>query len=159
MFRDLAARVTRTQNPLKLASEPSPIPPFPIPRHAPSEAKRTKNRVPAGLIAPTDTQMGDAEANGHRSEPAARPPSPAPAYNPAGVVSDLSAFVSLRHARTQSWLHGRLEFLIHLAIAQKLEGLQTTVLGAQARADHTQQVATSALKMASAAASASHTNA
>ena len=37
----------------------------------------------------TDTQMDDAEANGHQPEPAARPPTPAPAYNPADMASVL----------------------------------------------------------------------
>ena len=43
--------------------------------------------------------------------------------------------------------------LIYLAIAKKLEDLQTTITNANAKADHAQQVATSALNTASAAAS------
>lgn len=57
-----------------------------------------KKRVLEGSIVPpptTDTQMMDyAEADGHQPEPTARPPTSPPTYNPADVVSDLSAFVS-----------------------------------------------------------------
>ena len=49
------------------------------------------------------------------------------------------------------------ELLIHLAIAKKLEGFQTTILNAKAKADHAQQVATSAHNAASATANAART--
>ena len=131
-----------------------------------------KKRVLEGSIAPppsTDTQMDDgaSEANGHQPEPAIG--TPAPAYNPADVVSDLSAFVSnmLGHnagsrftSSTTSFSPSDLEspmLLIYLAIAKKLEDLQTTTTNANAKADHAQQVATSALNTASAAANASRT--
>ena len=51
------------------------------------------------------------------------------------------------------------ELLIYLAIAKNPEGLQTTILNAKAKADYAQQVATSALNVACAAASAPRTHA
>ena len=128
-----------------------------------------KKRVLEGSIAPppsTDTQMDNAAANGHQPvpEPAARsPPTPAPAYNPDDVVSDLSTFVTdlLGHsagskvAALSSPESRTPELLIQLAITKKLEEIHSAILNARAKADHAQQVATSALNVASAAASAS----
>ena len=103
--------------------------------------------------------MSDAEANGHQPEPE---PTHPPTYNLADVVPDLSAFVSDvlgRNAASGSAVASfpSSELLIQLALAKKLENIHATILSIKAKADHAQQVASSALNMASAAASASQT--
>ena len=80
-----------------------------------------------------------------------------PAFNPDNVIPDLISFVS----RTLSCDSNSVSpsgsyvdpLLLQLALAKKLEDIHATILSVKAKADHAQQVASSALNMASAAAS------
>ena len=103
----------------------------------------------------TDTLMSDA---GHQPEPEPAYPS---TYNLADVVPDLSAFVSDMLGRNAGSSVASFPFsselLIQLALAKKLENIHATILSIKAKADHAQQVPSSALNMASAATSASQT--
>ena len=112
---------------------------------------------------PPDVPMCDATSIAHQLSSEA-PAIPA-TLNPEDVVSDLSSFVSsvlgcaagsaidtLAPDSTQTPA-----LLIQLAFAKKLQDIHTTILSVKAKADHAQQVASTALNMASAAASASRT--
>ena len=105
--------------------------------------------------------MSDAVANGRQPEP--EPTRPSTPYNLADVVPDLPASVSDVLGRNVGSAVASLpsspELLIHLALAKKLEDIHTTILSVKAKADHAQQVASSALDMASVTASAPRTHA
>ena len=106
------------------------------------------------LLSPPPTQMTD------DSHQPALTPTPAPTYNPPmqpPTYQPLSLTCQASMLAPWSLLSLFPELLIHLAIAKKLEHFQTTIPNAKAKADHTQQVATSALNAAPATASASRT--
>ena len=99
-----------------------------------------------------------AEAEAHGQPELAHPPAPSSAYNPADVVPDLTAFVSgllgpLAGTTVAAIDKYTPDLLIHLALVKKLELIHATLLSVKAKADHAQQTATSALNVASAAAS------
>ena len=121
----------------------------------------SKKRTLSGpLRPPPDVQMNDAEAEAIAHQLA---PDCTPAFNPADVVSDLSSFVSSVLGCTAGSTISTLspdptpELLIQLALAKKLQDIHATILSVKAKADHAQQVASSALNMASAAVNASRT--
>ena len=84
------------------------------------------------------------------------------AFNPADVVSDLSSFVSSvlgcnAGSAISTFSPDPTRTLIQLALAKKFQDIHATILSVKAKANHAQQVASSALNMASAAVSASRT--
>ena len=100
----------------------------------------------------------EAEASAHQLTPDCTP-----AFNTADAVSDLSSFVSNVLGCTAGSAISTLtpdpspELLIQLSLAKMLQDIRATILSvkAKAEADHAQQVASSALNIASAAQSAS----
>ena len=100
--------------------------------------------------------MHDA-AGGRQPEPElARPPASNYANNPIDVVPCLTAFLSGLLSPAAGSTVASIEsptpdLLIHLALFIKLKLIYATVLSIKAKADHAQQVATSALNVASAA--------
>ena len=119
----------------------------------------SKKRALSGpLRPPPDVHMNDAEAEAIAHQLA---PDCTPAFNPDNVIPDLISFVS----RTLSCASNSVSpsgsyvdpLLVQSALAKKLEDIHATILSVKAKADHAQQVASSALNIASAAASASRT--
>ena len=127
----------------------------------PAGDEANKKRVLEGSPRPPpDIPMCDATSIAHQLS------SEAPAaLNPDDVVSDLSSFVSsvlgcAAGSAIDTLLPDSTQtpaLLIQLALAKKLQDVHTTILSVKAKADHAQQVASTALNMASAAASASWT--
>ena len=119
----------------------------------------SKKRALSGpLRPPPDVRMNRAEAEAIAHQLA---PDYTPAFNSDNVIPDLISFVS----RTLSCSSNSISpsgsyvdrLLVQLALAKKLEDIHATILSVKAKADHAQQVASSALNIASAAASASRT--
>ena len=119
----------------------------------------SKKRALSGpLRPPPDVHMNDAEAEAIAHQLA---PDCTPAFNPDNMIPGLISFVSgtLGCASNSVSPSGSYldPLLVQLALAKKLEDIHATILSVKAKADHAQQVASSVLNMASAAASASRT--
>ena len=100
--------------------------------------------------------MNDAEAEAIAHQLA--PETFAPAFNPANVVSGLNPFVSsvlgstAVPASSNPTSFAPDSLTIQLALAKRLEDIHAAILSVKAKTDHAQQIASSALSVASAAA-------